>query len=89
MWDEKSVYSRIETSYVLTKDMNDELVEKLITQTFNQGSAILKIKYHSPKSLVVEHLFVKERVKKMKLIVCVMEILFMFQLLLIFKRFLK
>ena len=50
MWDEKSIYPRIETSYAYTEDMNDELFEKFNTQTFNHGSAILKIKYYNPKN---------------------------------------
>ena len=45
IWDEKSIYPRIETGYVHTKNMNDELVEKIKSGNFNQGSAILKIKY--------------------------------------------
>ena len=44
MWDEKSIYPRIETGNAYTRDMNDELVEKFNTGNFNQGSAILKIK---------------------------------------------
>ena len=44
MWDEKSIYPRIETGYAYTRDMNNELVEKFNNQTFTQGSAILKIK---------------------------------------------
>ena len=34
IWDEKSIYPRIETGYAFTRDMNDELVEKLNNQTF-------------------------------------------------------
>ena len=49
MWDEKSIYPRIETGYAYKRDMNDELVEKFNTSNFNQGSAILKIKYYIPK----------------------------------------
>ena len=64
MWDEKSIYPRIETGYVFTEDMKNGLVEKFNTQTFNKGSAILKIKYRNPKNLIVQHLPVKERVKK-------------------------
>ena len=44
--------------------MNNELVEKFNTGNFNQGSAILKIKYYNPKNLVVQHLPIKERVNK-------------------------
>ena len=32
MWDEKSIYPRIETGYAFTRDMNDELVEKFNNQ---------------------------------------------------------
>ena len=31
MWDENSMYPRIETGYSFTEDMNDELVKKLNT----------------------------------------------------------
>ena len=64
IWDKKSIYPRIETGYAYTRDMNDELVEKFNNQTFNQGSAILKIKYYNPKNLIVQHLPIKERVNK-------------------------
>ena len=67
----KRVFPRIETGYAFTLDMNDELVDEIITQTCNQGSAILKTKDHNPRNLIVQHLPVKERVKKMKLIECV------------------
>ena len=67
MWDKASIYRRIETSYDFTPDMNDELVEKFNTQTFTQGSAILKIKYYNPKNLIVQHLPVKEKEKKIEI----------------------
>ena len=67
MWDENSIYPRIETGYAYTRDMNNELVEKFNTGNFNQGSAILKIKYYNPKKLVVQHLPVKERVNKIEI----------------------
>ena len=44
MWDENSIYPRIETVYTFTKDMNDELVEKFDNQTFTRGSAIFQKK---------------------------------------------
>ena len=75
MWDEKSIYPRIETGYAYTPDMNNEIVEKFNNQTFTQGSAILKIKYYNPKNLIVQHLPVKEKEKKLRLIVCEMVIL--------------
>ena len=68
MWDKNSKYPRIETGYVFTKDMNAELVEKFNSVDFTQGSAILKIKYYNPKNLIVQHLPVKEREKKIEII---------------------
>ena len=65
--DEKSISPRIESGYAYTKDMNDELVEKFNNQIFTQGSAIMKIKYYNPKNLIVQHLLVKEREKKMEI----------------------
>ena len=67
MWDENSIYPRIETGYAYTRDMNDELVEKLNTGNFNQGSAILKIKYYNPRDLIVQHLPIKEKEKKIEI----------------------
>ena len=67
MWDEKSIYPRIETGYAFTRDMSDELVEKFDNQTFTQGSAILKIKYYNPKNLIVQHLPIKEKEKKIEI----------------------
>ena len=67
MWDEKSIYPRIETGYAFTRDMNDELVEKFNDQNFTQGSAILKIKYCNPKNLIVQHLPIKEKEKKIEI----------------------
>ena len=64
MWDEKSIYPRIETGYAYTRDMINELVEKFNNQTFTQGSAFLKIKYYNPKNLIVQHLPIKEKENK-------------------------
>ena len=44
MWDEKSIYPRIETRYDFAKDMNDERVEKFNSGKFIRRGAILKIK---------------------------------------------
>ena len=49
MWDENSIYTRFETGYAFTRDMNDELVEKFNSGNFTQRSAIWKIKYYNPK----------------------------------------
>ena len=64
MWDEKSIYPRIETGYAFTRDMNKFLVHRFNNQTFTQGSAILKIKYYNPKNLIVQHIPIKEKEKK-------------------------
>ena len=69
MWDENSIFPRIETGYAFTRDMNDELDIKFNTGNFDQGSAILKIKYYNPRDLIVQHLPVKEKEKKSRLIV--------------------
>ena len=61
MSDEMSIYPRMETGYAFTPDMNNDLVEKFNSQTFTQGSAILKIKYHNPRNLIVQHIPVKEK----------------------------
>ena len=63
MWDENSIYPRIETGYAYTKVMNDELVGKINAVNFTQGSANLKIKYYNPENLIVQHLPVKEKEK--------------------------
>ena len=44
--------------------MNDGLVEKFNNQTFTQGLAVLKIKYHNLKILIVQHVPIQEKVKK-------------------------
>ena len=67
MWDEKSIYPRIETGYAYTPDMNDALVNNFNTQTFTKGSAFLKIKYYNPKNLIVQHLPVKEKEGKIEI----------------------
>ena len=61
MWDENSVYIRIETGYAHTKDMNDELVESFNSGSFSKNSAILKMKFFNPKKLVVQRLPIQER----------------------------
>ena len=67
MWDPKSIYPKIERGYAYEKHMNGDLVEKFNNQTFTQGSAILKIKYYNPKDLIVQHLPVKEKEKKIEI----------------------
>ena len=67
MWVEKSIYPRIETGVAYTEDMKDELVEEFNGGNFNQESAPLKLKYYAPKNLLVQHLPVKEREKKIEI----------------------
>ena len=70
MWvenSENSIYPGKETGYAYTSDMNDELVNEFNIGKFNQGSAILKIKYYNPKNLVVQHIPIKERVNKIEI----------------------
>ena len=65
-WDENSIYPRIETGYAFTKVMNNKLVKTFNNGNFNQGSAIFKIKYYNAKNLIVQHIPVKEKVKKIE-----------------------
>ena len=67
MSDEKSIYPGLETGYAFTTDMNDAFIEKFNTQTSTQRSAILTMKYYNPKDLIVQHLPIKERVRKMEI----------------------
>ena len=64
MWDEKSIFPRIESGYSFTEEINDELVKKFNTGNFTQGSAILKMKFYNPKKLIVQQIPIKERVIK-------------------------
>ena len=69
MWDEKSVYPKIETGFVFKPQMNDVYVEAFNNQSFNEDgdeSAILTIKYHNPPDLIFQHLPVKEKIKKLE-----------------------
>ena len=61
MWN--SIYPKIESGHAYAPDLNDELVRNFGNQTFQQESAIFKIKYHNPSDLIFQHLPVKEKVK--------------------------
>ena len=67
MWDENSIFPRIETEYVFAPHMNKKLVKEFNNQTFTKSSAILRIKYYNPRDLVVQHLPVKEKEKKIEI----------------------
>ena len=65
LWDEKSVYPKIETGFAFKPHINDIYVEAFSDQTFNEivdGSAILTIKYYNPLDLIFQHLPVEEKV---------------------------
>ena len=64
MWDENSVYPKLEIGFAFKPDMNDVYVEVFNNQTFNQDgneSAILKITYYNPPDLIFQHRLVKEK----------------------------
>ena len=69
MWDENSVYSKIETGFAFKPHMNKTYVDAFNNQTFNQDgdeSVILRIKYYNPRNLIIQHLPVKEKVKNVE-----------------------
>ena len=69
MWDEKSVYPKIETGFAFKPDKNNVHVEAFNNQTFNEDgdeSAILTIKYYNPPNLIFQHLPIKGKVKKIQ-----------------------
>ena len=53
---------------LFTRDMNDELVEKVFFGNFTQGSAMLEIKNYNPESSIVQHLPVREREKNFEIV---------------------
>ena len=68
MWDDNSVYPKIETGFGFKPHMKNVYVEAFHNQTFNQDggeSVILIIKYYNPPNLIFQHLPVKEKVKKL------------------------
>ena len=69
MWDEHSVYPKIETGFAFKPHMKKTYVKAFKNQTFNQDgdeSAILNTKYYNPPDLIFQHLPVKEKVKKIE-----------------------
>ena len=67
MWDEKSVYPKIESGFLFTPYMNNVCVEAFYIQTFDQEydeSAILKVKFYNPHNLIFQHLSFDEKVGK-------------------------
>ena len=71
MYDGNSVYSRIETGFAFKPNMDDVYVKSFNGQTFNRDvgePAKLKTKTYNPPDLTVQHLPVKETVKKIEVI---------------------
>ena len=69
MWDENSVYPKIENGFAFAPHMNDVYVKLFNDQTFNEdgdGTAILTVKYYNPPNLIFQHLPVKEKVKNVE-----------------------
>ena len=69
LWDENSVYPKIETGFAFKPHMNKTYVDAFNNQTFNQDgdeSAILRIKYYNPRNLIFQHLPVKEKVENVE-----------------------
>ena len=69
MWDENSVYPKIESGFAFEPHKNIVYVEAFNNQTFNQvghESAILRIKYYNPPDLIFQHLAVKAKVKNVE-----------------------
>ena len=69
MWDENSVYPKIESGFAFKPHMNNVYVETFNNQTFNQDGdefAILRIKYYNPRDLIFQHLPGKEKVRNVE-----------------------
>ena len=69
MWDQNSVYPKIETGFAFKPHKNDIYAEAFNNQTFNEDgdeSAIITIKYYNLRGLIFQHLPVKEKVKKIE-----------------------
>ena len=66
IWEENSVYPKIESGFVFAPHMNDVYVKAFNDQTFNEDggeSVILRLKPYNPPILILEHFPVKEKVK--------------------------
>ena len=69
MWDNNSVYPKIETAFAFEPDMIDVFVKVFNIQSSSQDgdeSAILRIKYYNPPNLIFHHLPVEEKIKKIE-----------------------
>ena len=71
MWDNISVYPKMETGFAFKPQMIIVRVEAFKIQWFNRDgneSAFLKIKFYNPPKFIFQHLPVTEKVFKKKLI---------------------
>ena len=69
MYDENSVYPKIESGFAFKPYMNDVYVKSFNDQTFNQDadeSAITKLKHYNPPDLIFQHLPVQQKVRSIK-----------------------
>ena len=67
MWNENSVYPKIETGFAFKPHLNDVYVEVFNNQTFNQAgdeSSILTIKFHNLPDLIFQHFAVKKKLQR-------------------------
>ena len=64
MWNNESVYPKMENGFAFTPFTNDVHVEVFNIHTSNHDgneSEILKIKCHNPPDLIFQHLPIKEK----------------------------
>ena len=69
LYDENSVYPKIESGFAFKLHLNDVHREAFINQTFKQDgheSASLKIKYYNPHDLIFQQFPVREKVKNIE-----------------------
>ena len=69
MYDENSVYPKMESGYAFKPHMNDITVNEFSNKTFNQDGnefVFLKIKYYNPPHLIFQHLAVREKVRSIE-----------------------
>ena len=69
MWDENSVYSKLETGFAFKPYMNDVYVESFNNQTFKEkcdGNTFWIIKHSNPLNSLFQHVPVTEKVKSIE-----------------------
>ena len=70
MWDDKSVYPKIDSGFAFKPYMKNVCVEAFNNQSFNQTSnesAILKIKLYNLPDLIIQNIRIKEKVNNVEL----------------------